>query len=395
MHMRSITTVWLMLLLAASISPAWAQDDTDDAEDDGSGKFHVELAIWATQPRGLDYFPATESDPNAPLNTSLVKFDGGTESERRFRFGYRFGKNRGAVMVTLFKHDGGGASVGRQPGEFVFGTTLTHPEFSGFANDGRADTYEAQFSDELTDDRIDYSRTAVKNRRVSADWFVGVRRVKHLRAQAVNYFALDPGFPALVPPLTNPRPDLDPNTETAIMSSNFTGRGVEAGMDFKFPILKGKVVFESGLAVAALRGKINTDYVSLTHFYVFRDPDTGDVSLLTAPYDATFESFVTDNNGVTSPAINFITQESLSLGLTNQSLSTSSLVIETYLGVRWNPWRTLEVFLGFRNAQYSDVGLDVRPVGTSSTAGVNLGQLGSSKHSVTYEGFYGGLSYAF
>lgn len=394
MHMRSITTVWLMLLLAASISPAWAQDDTDDAEDDGSGKIHVELAIWATQPRGLDFFPATEGDPNAPLNTSLVKFDGGTESERRIRFGYRFGQNRGAVMVTWFKHDGGGAIVDRRPGEFVFGTTLTHPLFSGFSNDGFADAYDYQFSDELSDGRIDYSRTAVKNRRVIADWFVGVRRVKHSRFQAVNYFALDPGLPALLPPLTAPRPDLDPNTETAIMSSSFTGRGIEAGMDFKFPMLKGKVVFESGLAVAALRGKIGTDYTSLTHFYVFTDPDTGDVLNLTAPYDE-FELFFQRTDGSIRPVVDFVTQESLTLGLTNQSLSTSSLVIETYLGVRWNIWRTLEVFLGFRNAQYSDVGLDLRPVGTSVTAGVNLGQLDSTRHSVTYEGFYGGLSYAF
>ena len=79
----------------------------------------------------------------------------------------------------------------------------------------------------------------------------------------------------------------------------------------------------------------------------------------------------------------------------SDALSTTSLILETYLGVRWQVWSELELIGGFRNTRYTDVGVDLRPVVTSLSGGVNLQDVREVDRSVTYEGFYGAVAYRF
>jgi hypothetical protein len=57
-------------------------------------------------------------------------------------------------------------------------------------------------------------------------------------------------------------------------------------------------------------------------------------------------------------------------------------------------WRGIEWFGGFRNARYSDVGVDIRPAAAPNYSGTTLA-VEEKARSVTYEGFYTGLAYRF
>ena len=78
----------------------------------------------------------------------------------------------------------------------------------------------------------------------------------------------------------------------------------------------------------------------------------------------------------------------------------------------WKALRWLDVFLGFRQSRYSDVGMDLRPKATTASPSavtvtidddiisvspggqaINLQDLTEIDRSVEYEGFYGGVEF--
>jgi hypothetical protein len=372
--------VLALVVFASAFLPALAQDE-DDAEEAGLGDLYAEIEAWVAQPAGLDYFPATETDPQDPFNTQLLTFPTGTSTELRYRAGFELSGNRGGFILTWFAHEDRGEMTRATPGDYVFGETLVHPFLAGYHNDGLADGFDATASTDLSDLRIDYYRTAFKTASVEAKWFVGWRRVSHRRTVEASYFGLIDDLP----PLTS-RPDLAPGVDTAYMDSNFDGRGVGAGMDFLMPLWQDKISFEGGFNLAVLRSKTDAVYRSTTYAYtIFIDPDT---LILEPPYD--FDGTVND-----VPAIDLIAQEAYEIGLVANNVSSTGNVLEGYVGLRWKAWRGLDVYGGFRSTRYDDVGVDLRPKGNSLYAGVNVQDITEVDRSATYEGFYAGLAYRF
>ena len=405
MDLRSVLALSVLLVLAAGTQPVVAQEADEEEEPTGLGEIFVEAGTWIAQPVGLEFFPVTEANPVNILDTRVLGFPYGTEREPRARIGYKFHRNFGSVVATVYNNDTTVSMTGESPGLFPFGESLVHPLFAGYRNDGRADAFTANARAQLQDVRVHFYRTAFESPRVRAEWFVGLRRVKQKREMSAAYFGLDPDLPALVPPLTSPRPDLDPAPDLATVTSAYSGRGAEAGMDFHLPLWRDRIEVETGFSIAVLRGEVDSTYVSQTNYYVLAVPNTPEV-ILAPPYAELEDTRLDPISMLPIPLVDDIDQRSLELGFTSNNLSTSSQVVETYLGLRYRAWRTLEVFFGFRNARFTDVGIELKPITVVSPTGValdangnlvglNLDAVEQVKRSVSYEGFYTGLAYRY
>ena len=88
------------------------------------------------------------------------------------------------------------------------------------------------------------------------------------------------------------------------------------------------------------------------------------------------------------------------------SVSSTSDVYDVHLGFRWRALKWLEPFAGLRQTHYSHVGLDLRPTAVSLTEGPNgvefqlsgvqnihVDAVAQIRKSVTYEGFYFGVTF--
>jgi hypothetical protein len=368
----------LALLLAVTLTallasgPARAQDDEPE-EDDGRVHLMAQIEIWAAQPAGLDFTPATRINPDNPFDTQLHTFDWESEAAARYRAGFELPGNYGAVILTWFAQRQESTLAASSPGQFVFGETMAHPLYAGFSNDGLADAYSADAAAVLRDFRIDYYRTAFESSKVSAKWFVGWRRVQHKRNIWVEYPALAAPIPPLIPPfVSQPRDDLQPGADYVEEYSYWEGRGINAGMDFTMPLFENKFSLIGGFDIAALRGKVDTSYSSSTYYYAYN----GEV--LSPPYEE-----LDDPNLVSG-----VTQEVSEIGLRSQSRSTSSGIIEGYIGAQWDATRWLNVQLGFRSSYYNNVGVELRPKVVTSEGGLNVQDVSETDYSVTYEGFF-------
>jgi hypothetical protein len=240
---------------------------------------------------------------------------------------------------------------------------------------------------------------------MSVDWFVGWRRVEHSRNFAAEYFALSPSLPVVLPPACNDCPDLDPFSEFASVSSDYDGRGLSVGVDLEFSLWRNKVVLEGGLGVAVMRGKTDAAYFGQNALYLL---DCNGISptlatiVLEPPY-AAFDEFFLDGKVPTFVSDN-ISQVVAPLSLQANSISGISEVYDLNLGFRWRALRWLEAVAGFRQTHYSDVGIDLTPAdvslsqpeivpGLGELRGLNVEAIDQLDRSVTYEGFYFGLTF--
>ena len=398
---RSIVGSLLVLLVLTVLPlPLTAQEAEGDDDETGFGEIFAEVGMWVAQPAGLEYHAATLADPSDPFNTRVLNPTHGTEAAARYRGGYELARNVGALVFTWYSQEELTSTSLLRPSEFVYGELLVHPLFAGYANDGLADGFRQDTSTLLRNLRIDFYRTAFRGGRVVGKWFAGYRRVSHQRRHEASYFGLTPDFPALVPPLTEPRPDLDPLPDVATVKSAYEGRGVEGGMDFVAPFWRDRISLEGGFAIAVLRGKVDSDYRSTTHLYLLTQsiPDEDPV-ILSAPYAGVFESDVLVGPSlplVLKPAIDFITQENFDIGLNTLSRSQTTMILETFLGIRGKVTKYLEIFGGIRITHYDAVGIDLRPVNiVLSPVGLNVQDVTEVERSATYEGFYGGVAFRF
>jgi len=375
---RLLSRLALLLVLTTVAFPVGAQETEGDEEETGFGEIFAEIGVWGAQPTGLEYHAATEADPGNPFNTMLLNPAHGTESAFRYRGGFEFARNVGAVIFTWYAQEETTAESRFRPGEFVFGELTAHPLFAGYADNGLADGFSQTTDTLLRDFRGDFYRTAFRSGRVEARWFAGYRRIHFQRRHGVEYYGLVPDFPAFVPPLTEPRPDLDPLPDETFTESWYIGRGVEAGMDFVAPLWRDRVSLEAGFAGAALRGKTTTQYRSTTHAYLLDGFVVGQDLYL-------FDFFVDD-----------IVQADYEIGLKDKSRPQSGSIIEAYFGFRARLTKNLELFGGFRNAHYEGVGLDLKPKEIVVTpASVNVQDVTETVRSATYEGLYGGVAVRF
>lgn len=391
-----LATLSILMILAPGPSPrVLAQEDVEPEESEPSKGFLLfEIETWIAQPFGTEYTPATLLNPADPFGTELLQIDQSTDSRGRYRVGYAFPKNLGALILTWYSHSQDKSLDGFNAGEFVFGETLTNPFHAGINDDGLADAFEATAQTQLRDLRIDFYRTAFSTPRAVGRWFVGWRRVFHQRVQEATYFSLVPGLPPLLPPLTQPRADLDPLPDLATMQSKFEGRGPEGGMDFLLPVWKDRVSMEAGFAVGVLRGKIDTTYQSATRFYAIIDTLGNIVEVLAPPFDE-FEELEDPMDPTSDPLVDSIRQFSVPIGLQSNGLSRNGSLVEAYLGFRGRVWRQLELYGGFRAVRYDNAGTDLRAknVTISANGEINVQDVTQTDRSAGYEGFYFGLAY--
>ncbi len=389
---RKLAMICLLGLLTAM--PVWAQDETADsgetgeaADENGRGKLFAEFGSWVAQPVGLDYAPASRINFDDPLDTRLMQISHGTQNRNRVRVGYDFNNVLGELVLTWYSHEDFEGLSDSTPAVFQFGETLVHPTSAGFGEDGLADAFIAGTDTKIRDFRLDYYRPAFENPRASAKWFVGVRRFFHRRSQEVEYLALLPELPVLLPPLVSgPRPDLEPQPDAVRMRSDYNGRGAEAGIEFTVPLWKDRVVAEAGILLGVLRGTADTTFESVTYFYAVTE--SGQITeILTPPYEPRFTA--QDPLNPNEFLVNRISQFAVPVGIKSDGTSMSSQVLETHLGFRWWAWRGLQVLGGFRNAHFDEVALDLRPTAAS------LEQAERTHRSVGYEGYYLGVAYTY
>ncbi len=380
---RRFVYIALLPALAAFIFssfPALAQEEEE--EDGRFGHLFGQAEAWIAQASGLDYFPATQYDPEDPFDAVLLSPGYSTETRGRYRFGYELRGNRGGLTITYYSHEELLEMTGVSPGNFIYGANLAHPPFAGFYNDGRVDAFRAETATGLRDLRIEYYRTAFSTPRATGKWYVGIRRIEHSREINAVYSSLIPPLPALIPPFYTPPQGgvgLDPQPETANLTSEFEGRGVGAGLDVTMPLWKDRLIFESGIGVTILRGKTDAAYSSTTWFYAIQELDG--IRILDWPYSE-FEDQVDD-----------IFQFQVTDSLRADRLSSTAYVLDAYFGFRGKAWRGLDWLGGFRNTRYTDVAVDIMAAsGSTYSAAMSVVE---RDRSVTYEGFYLGLAYRF
>lgn len=382
---QSVVVLSIACMFVLAGNPVRAQEEEKEEYPlHNWGKVYVEIEAWEAQPAGLEFDPATAGDPSNPFATSLRSYSYDTATAARYRAGFAFPKNYGALVGTWYAQGQDMAIGENSPGDFVFGILLTNPLYAGFANDGLADGYNSTAEVVLRDLRIDYYRKAFSNDRFSANWFIGWRRVQFKRDMSAQYHALGAPLPPLIPPyVSSPRNDLIPLSDLASIGSHWEGRGISAGMDFLMPFVQNKLSVEAGFDLAALRGKTDTSYQSATAYYALMDGNSEQI--LSSPYDAFNDPEL----------IGGIEQRMSTVALQAQSRSTTSGILEGYVGLRWHAWKGLSAAIGFRGTYYDNVGVDLRPKTVVTEAGLNLQDVTETDRSVTYEGFYLALAYAF
>ncbi len=383
---RMLHVLGLTLLL--SVLPPVAAQEAEEDEEDGAGSVLFQVETWSAKPSGLDYSPATMVDSNGVA--SRLSPSHGTQSETRYRFAYKLPGDRGSLVGTWFAHEALSSLSADERSQFIFGETMADPQHAGFETGpqgrGLADAFDSEFKTVLRDLRVDYYRTAFTSPKIWAEWFAGIRRVQHNRSAQADYFALAPGLPPLQPPFSVPRPDLDPLPDTALMESKYSGRGIEAGMDFHIPLYKDRVRLDTGFSLAVMKGTVETEYRSVTHLYT---ANFGDGDFLVFPIED-LAVFINDPiTGDIIPFADFVDQRFLPIGLISENEDTSGQVLETYLAFRFKLYRGLSAYSGYRVTHYADVGLDRR--NNSETAAI----VTEVQHSATYEGVFVGLEWAF
>jgi hypothetical protein len=384
----NLGTLVFLLVAIVSISPAVAQDDETDSG--GGVHFLIEIDAWGAQPVGVEYEPATIEDQSGTFGDDIIGFQHETTTEPYYKFALDAGEDVGTFRLTWYSQSQEQSMQQFQPGSFVYGQIQSHQLGAGYLNDGRSDGFEAGTKTKITDLRFDFSRTAFRSDHVEGRWLVGIRRVQHDRNLDTTYYALAPLQPPLIPPVSDPRPDLDPQADEALITSEYRGRGLEAGMEFDFALVKDRIKIETGFAVAVLRGRMDTSSISTNWVYLFTDPDDGEQYIIPPPYDLT--QVLPDGSTVADNT----TQVSETFRLNSNSRQSTSPVMDLYLGLRGRLWKGLELVLGFRSVYYGNVGVDLRPkVVAISAAGVNVVDVTETDRSAEYQGFYLGAAYTF
>lgn len=390
--MRAYTRWTLVGFCAlAGASSLLAQEDAPEgkpAKEEESrrvGWVFGEFGYWVTQPSGLDYVPATIASATDPFGTTVLTMPQSTTTRPRSRAGYLIKDNIGEVILSYWSNKDVAVRNQYAPGNFVFGEVEAFPFHAGVFDTGIADAFTSEARTGTRDLRLDFFRTAIDTHRVKGRWFVGLRRVAHDRQLVTDYYALIAGLPLVFNPTNNTiQHNLDPIPDHVESASEFSGRGIEAGVELTFPI-RGKVWATAGFSLASLRGSISSRYSSTTSRYALTT--VSGTRILTAPDD------LFDLGSANSS----VQQQLLSVGLRTDGASASAQALEGFLEFRWNAWKALEAFAGYRSIRYDNVGADIRPetISISPNGVINVQKFSRTERSVQYEGYYAGVSYKY
>jgi hypothetical protein len=369
-------------------------DPEETLRDLGYGSFFVEITDWIAQPTGLEYHPASRLDPTNPFDTQFLDVEYGTTNSIIWNVSFVFEKNIGEFGATYWSHEDSQPFQRQRPSQFYFGTIVVNPIYAGVWDDGTADGFTAGTETVTRDLKLYWKRQAFKSKRITGKWWVAARDMDHKRRMEVEYFALVPNLPPIIPPLGSPRPDLDPNPDRGVVTSQFEGRGLGVGFDIVLPISRRKLVMEAGLGLSILRGEITSRFTSQTYYYALLDSANEIERILDPPYDELGQEDP-DNPG--QPLANRIAQFENPVGLNSDSVGQTATILEAYLGFRWFVWRGLHLTFGYRTQQYDGVGADFvsRTTGSGQNSPINFQTLQQTTRSVNYEGAYFGIAYLF
>ena len=350
-------------------------------------RLYGEGTVWFTQPVGVDYVYATETDPISAFATRTRNVEFGTNDRVRWRVGAVVKGDVGSFVLTYW-----GAAVDQPaselvPGRFIIGEELAYPLLAGVDNDGLADGVLARTRTATRDLRLDFLREAFHTGRMSARWLAGVRLVDHDQSIAATYYALVPNLPPLIGDTGQPLDTLVPAPDSAARESRFSGRGIETGFEASYTLLP-KLRLEGTFVYSLLRGESQADYTSVTTFYTVTD-ESGAEFYLPPEFYATFFG---------DPALlATIRQRAGAIGVHDRGSSTSASVLEAGLGFRWKAWRDLDVLGGVRQTRYENAVLEIKPRDAviSPDGTFNLTGIEKSYRSVGYEGFYLGIAYTY
>jgi len=379
---------------AAPPADTAAQADSEETlRDLGYGSFFLEITDWIAQPTGLEYHPASRLDPTNPFDTQFVDVDYGSSNSIIWNLSFVFEKNIGEFGATYWSHEETEGLQRLRPGQFKFGEIVVNPVYAGVWDNGLADGFTASTETVTHDLKIYWKRQAFNSKRIQGKWWVAGRDMDHRRQMTVDYHALTPNLPPIIPPLSSPKPGLDPKPDRGVVTSQFQGRGFGAGFDVVLPISRRRLVMEAGIGLSLLRGEISSRFTSQTYFYAVTDD--GDIEyVLDPPFDE-FEAEDPLNPG--QPLVNRIAQFENPIGLNSDSVGQTATILEAYLGFRWMVWRGLQLTLGYRTNQYDGVGADFvsRTTASGQNAPINFQTLQQTTRSVNYEGAYIGIAYLF
>jgi len=392
-------TSWRLRLLAAGfvilalVVPAFAQDETADepkASIEGLGRIIAEVSGWISQPGGADVAIALRQPSDTSLGAALETIPTGTDTGLRYRGGYEFRDNIGTFVLTWYSVATELQQTVLTPSTFQFSEILTVPLYPGVFDDGLADGYASTATLKTRDLRLDYYRDFVSTPRVDARWFVGYRRVNHIRTGQTEYYSLVPNLPPILDPLGSPRQDLVPGVDFALTESNLSARGVEAGIEVELPVWRKRVWVDAGLSVSAMRGRLSTSYSSRTHVYTFR----GDLAPGVSPYvDPNDPDAFEDSERLAG-----IRQEAVDVSVRSRNEGTDMAVIDASLGFRWQVWKSIQVLGGYRATHYQGAAQDIAPAAVAANGDLTrftVQGIERREHSLTLEGYYLGVAWGF
>jgi hypothetical protein len=402
--------LWLALLCGAALAlPAAAQEGTGKDEapaqtpadvekketpppSDSAGKdaklleeplhrwgaWTISLAAWQPSLVGAE----DEIAVVFPTNKSPYPLLLGAESNIResWLVAYHLPRNLGSIVMHYDSMNYQDQAQHFSPGQFIYGESQAYPEFRGAFDDGFADGVSASASRKLREVRFEFSDKAWETKHTRATWGAGVHNLDYSRQSYIDYYALVPNLPPVIPPVVSPPYDssaYNPLPDQVIQKSDYSGSGVGASLDVEFR-LHPRFSIISGLSIGLLRGKVTTSYQSQTSFYFSTDDGYH--------YLSKDELFDILNNG-TDQQINKVGQESVTYALSVPNASQAAQTYDLYVGIQSAVWRGLKVFATYREMYYQNVG--ARAVPTPNLT------IDSQSLSVGYEGYLVGLSWRF
>jgi len=266
------------------------------------------------------------------------------------------------------------------PGNFIYGETRAYPLVTGAFDDGFADGVTADLLRKTRDFRLWYSQTAFESARAKGTWAVGYRQLSHSRDIAISYLAIVPNLPPLIPPAVPINFDpslLQPKTDAMSQTSNFTGHGLGANLDFQFPVAP-RVSIITGLSIGLIRGAANSAYVSRSSYYY----DTANPGV-----PLTRDQLFTILGSGTATEIGSVDQAIVFVGDVQNPISQFAESLDIYLGLEVYLYKGLKIFGTLRDVYYNNVGEYVVPtVGFTNTR---------TPLSAGYEGYVLGLSWRY
>ncbi len=384
--------------------PAAIEEESDevpleklpDAESKSSrkiGRFYVEGGVWFAQPSGLEFQPAIAYQNGVEALILEMPFE--SETPPRWRFAWEIPDGLGEIIGTYFGYTQEQSLTASAPGQYVYGEIEAFPLYAGAFDNGLADGFAAQARTQVRETRFDFAREVWNGPHVRGKWFAGFRLLSQKWSLHTQYYSLVQP-PELFPPVFPPRADLAPLPDVASNDSDYTGRGLEGGLELRFPFDdRGRFSIEAGFSVAAMRGTLRTETFAQTHYYLLTFE--GERYVLAPPFDIFTQQILPSDGGEPVDAITYITQESAAIALTGNSVSRSSFAVDAYLGFRWKIWHELELFGGYRDQQYDDAGETIRPASATvlPNGSVNVQSVTRTPISTTYEGFYLGVGFTF